>query len=392
MNILAIPTTYGYSNPISGGQNRFSNLLNELALNENSIHLLEESSLAGPSDSINFNLFLYDDIRIFSRTLSIFRDFSPSYIKQMKNILKKQTIDVVQITHPSGVLTIRLLCKLLGKNIVIVYDAHNFESNFINETFSICSKYSSLEKMFVLNYTRFLENVIVRYGVDYINAVSDDDKNLFIDKLGVRTNKIDVIPSGCHLNIKSSSRSKEEILGNLGIDSGKTIIFFHGAFSHPPNKKAFEIIENYIAPSFEQHSDILFLVGGSKFPVFKRKNIQSIGFIDDLQETLSIADIAIVPLTHGAGTKLKIFDYFSAGLPIVATKKAMEGIEVIGNEHAIVLNDIDEDFIKSIKSLLSNSSERQRIGANGLNLAKNKYEWSIIGKKLNTCLAMYSKK
>jgi len=389
MNILAIPATFGYSNPVSGGQNRFSNLLDELFKKENCIYLLEANSVIDSKDSINFNVFSYNELSFCGRMLSIFRDITPSYIVQIRNILKNEQIDLIQITHPSGAFIIKLLCFIYKMKIPIVYDAHNVESHFIKETFLLSQRHSFLEHILVFTYTRLLDQIAIKYWIDYVNTVSLKDRDVFIQEFGINPDKIDVIPSGCHIKNTHSSKSQCTIRNDFGINSDTIIIFFHGSFTHPPNRKAFEIIQDLIAPSFEQRKNILFLVGGSKFPKFVEKNIVSLGFIDNLYDVLSIADIAIVPLKHGAGTKLKIFDYFSVGLPVITTKKGIEGIEAINNEHAVILDDIDQYFIDAINNLIENEFDRRRIGLNGLKLAESKYEWGKIGEKLDICFKAY---
>ena len=64
---------------------------------------------------------------------------------------------------------------------------------------------------------------------------------------------------------------------------------------------------------------------------------------------LNSSDIGIVPILHGGGTKLKIFDYMGVGLPIVTTKKGIEGIEAKNGQHAIIVDDVNEEFINAIK-------------------------------------------
>ena len=98
---------------------------------------------------------------------------------------------------------------------------------------------------------------------------------------------------------------------------------------------------------------------------------------------MSIVDIAIVPLTTGGGTKLKILDYMSIGLPIVTTKKGIEGLNVKNDEHAIIVNDVNDVFIDAIKYLIDNGEERKRIGANARRLAEEEYDWDQIGKKMD---------
>lgn len=396
MNILAIPTTYGFSHPISGGQNRFSNLITELKKRGNNIILLESNDVIREKDSQFARTYSYKDLKIFNRNLSIFKDLNFRFIKQVYSNLKNEDINLIQITHPSGAAVIKLLCMLTRKKIPIVYDAHNVESNFIKETFSICNKYSKIETLLVYGYTVLLEKIICKYIVNHITSVSNADRIVFLQKYQISPEKISVIPSGANLPDLFSLKSNLNIIKkDLGIDPNKIIVMFHGTFSHPPNKRAYEMIENYIAPKFEKMDNVLFLVGGSGFPKFHKRNIMSIGFINDLYGTLSIADIAIIPLTHGAGTKLKIFDCLCVGLPIICTNKGIEGIDCKNGKHAIIVEDVDQNFIDVLELLINNKCKRIRIGTAGLELVSELYNWDKIGlnlQKLYLNIAMFNQR
>jgi glycosyltransferase involved in cell wall biosynthesis len=384
MNVLAIPTTFGLFKPISGGQNRFSNLLKELKKRRNKIIVLESYSVMDDGDTDIATIYSYNDLKFFNRTLSIFRDLNLNFIKKVLKIIRNERIDLIQISHPSGILVAKIIIKLTRKNIPIIYDAHNVESNFVIETFVNNEKYSKLEKSFIPIYITILEKVICKYFVNHITAVSDEDRTFFINKYKLDMEKVSVIPSGCLILNKPDEKYKKDIKREMGIDPDKIIIFFHGLFSHPPNKEAFDIIINYLAPKFEEiNKRVLFIVGGTGFPNFEQPNIKSLGFIEDLYKVISIADISIVPLIRGSGTKLKIFDYLAAGLPIVTTKKGIEGINAKNDEHAIIVDGVNDDFIDAIKYLIENEEERKRIGANARRLAEEKYDWDKIGEKLD---------
>ena len=105
--------------------------------------------------------------------------------------------------------------------------------------------------------------------------------------------------------------------------------------------------------------------------------------MNDIYSLLNIADIAIVPLLHGGGTKLKIFDYMGVAMPIVTTKKGIEGINIKNDEEAIIVDDVNEKFVDAIKYLIDNKQERERIGANARRLAEEGYDWDKIGEKLD---------
>lgn len=116
-------------------------------------------------------------------------------------------------------------------------------------------------------------------------------------------------------------------------------------------------------------------------PKFEESNVLSLGYVSDLFSTISLADIAIVPVLSGGGTKLKMFDYMNAGLPIITTRKGIEGINAKDKEQAIITESINE-MVDAIASLSKNRQERERLGLNARRLVEKEYDWDIIGDKL----------
>ena len=381
MNILAIPTTVGLSKPQSGGQNRFCNLVRCQAAH-NRIVVLEPDHLHVESDDDVAPVYTYHDLEVFQRRLSIFRDINPDFIRKAARIIRDEEIDLVQITHPSGAMAARMLGLLTRRRIKIVYDAHNVESEFIQQTFANHDHYSPMERKLIPAYTNLLERISCRYLFDHITAVSDNDADTFRRKYHLKDGMISVIPSGCNIRSRISDEAKNKIREGMGLCPADIAVFFHGLYTHPPNREGFDLIQTDIAPRFaDTNPNVSFIVGGTRVPKFEEANIRSLGFIADIQN-ISGADIAIVPLRSGGGTRLKIFDYMSAGLPIVTTKKGIEGIDAENYEHAIIVDDIDEDFIAGIRYLIEHKDERKRIGENARALAEAKYDWRIIGGKL----------
>ena len=381
MNILAIPTTVGLSKPQSGGQNRFCNLVNCQAAN-NRVVVLEPDHLHDERDDGVARVYTYHDIEAFRRKLSIFRDINPDFIHKTARIIRDEEIDLVQITHPSGAMVARILGLLTRRKLTIVYDAHNVESDFIQQTFANHGHYSALERKIIPAYTNLLERVSCRHLFDHITAVSDNDAGTFRRRYHLKDGMISVIPSGCNVRSRMSDEARNAVREEMGLHPTDIAVFFHGLYTHPPNREGFDLIQTYIAPQFaDTDPDVSFVVGGTRVPEFEEANVRSLGFITDIQN-ISGADIAIVPLKSGGGTRLKIFDYMSAGLPIVATKKGIEGIDAENYEHAIIVDDIDEEFIAGIRYLIEHKEERKRIGDNARALAEAKYDWRIIGGKL----------
>jgi glycosyltransferase involved in cell wall biosynthesis len=107
-----------------------------------------------------------------------------------------------------------------------------------------------------------------------------------------------------------------------------------------------------------------------------------LGFVDEIYTLLKSSDIAIVPLQSGGGTRLKILDYFAVGLPVVTTRKGIEGIAAISQTHALIVDDTEE-FIEALAYLIDHPDERKRLGTNAFELVETQYDWEIIGRRLN---------
>ncbi|MGH7928562.1 MAG: glycosyltransferase family 4 protein, partial [Candidatus Binatia bacterium] len=98
------------------------------------------------------------------------------------------------------------------------------------------------------------------------------------------------------------------------------------------------------------------------------------GAVADIKPYFVAASVMVVPLFQGGGTRLKILEAFAAGIPLVATAKAVEGIEVKDGEHYI-LAERPEEFVEAIESLWSDSDLKARLVANGLDLVERRYSW-----------------
>ena len=247
------------------------------------------------------------------------------------------------------------------------------------------SKYSVFERVFTLLLTNILENLAVKLA-DHILAVSYNDKKRFHEKYNVESEKITVIPSGVNPNSYSyiNNLNYTEIKKVFGIYENAVVVVFHGSYFYSPNREAIDLIVNYIAPKINRiYDNVLFLIAGYGVPVFERSNVKSLGFVEDIQLLVHASDIAVVPILRGGGTRLKVLDYMGAGLPIVTTKKGIEGIEVSNGKHALIVDNVDREFIDAVGYLVDNETERRKIGANARKLAQEKYSWDKIGKDLN---------
>jgi len=103
-------------------------------------------------------------------------------------------------------------------------------------------------------------------------------------------------------------------------------------------------------------------------------------------EFLSNFFVGVLPSTNDIprkmGTPVKLFDYLSVGVPVVANDIGT-WTEIIRKERVgILTNDDPKEFADAITFFLHNPEESFKTGEQGINLIKTKYNWEFSTKKL----------
>ncbi len=208
-------------------------------------------------------------------------------------------------------------------------------------------------------------------------VVSDEDK--FILKNIVPDATIDIIPNGVDISYFSPSAE---------IPDNETLIFA-GAMNWYPNKDSMLFFIDEIWPLLKaKRPTIKMIIVGQSPPgrllALNKQDPDFIvtGYVDDVRSYFKQASIYVCPMRDGGGTRLKILDALSSGIPIVATSMAVEGIKITPGKNVIIANTPDE-FANEILSLIDNPNNRKRLSTEGRHLVETLYDWCNIGRHLN---------
>ena len=96
--------------------------------------------------------------------------------------------------------------------------------------------------------------------------------------------------------------------------------------------------------------------------------------------------VSVAPLRFGAGIKGKIASSMSAGLPVVATSLASEGMLLTDGVDCLIA-DSPEEFAEAIKKIYTSQQIWMDISQNGLRLAEDSWGAKSVGKKLESMLS-----
>lgn len=279
--------------------------------------------------------------------------------------------DVVIFSELDGYLASKKTIEKCSKRARLILDCHNVD--FIRFSSELDSGHL-IKRMLgdrLKNKMKLLEIEALR-AMDKVFACSTVDKAYF-EKF-ISKKKISIIPNGVSILPRIVSHEKSPSL------------LFIGDLSYQPNRDAIRFFLYEVRPLLQaKYQSTTIRVIGRNPPDWlmqetqRSRNLEVLGFIENLSDILFKSTICICPIRFGSGTRLKILEYLGAQKPVISTSKGAEGIDVRNNE-SILLADTAIDFAKSIDRLLSDPTFSQQIAFEGFKLVSRKYTWDIIGK------------
>lgn len=212
----------------------------------------------------------------------------------------------------------------------------------------------------------------------YILTCSEEDKIILGDMYGISEDKIIVVPNGVDSTATTYTSVEERIATKkeLGLE-GEKIGLFMGSW-HKPNLEACEKIFEIA----EKCPNAKFLLMGSQCSYFTNANIPSnvglLGLVSEEEKNriFSVVDFALNPMLSGTGTNLKMFDYMSAGIPIITTEFGTRGIE---NKDVFLIGSVEEmpSIIDDFE--LTNMDE---LSASARRYVEECFDWKVIATDL----------
>ena len=93
------------------------------------------------------------------------------------------------------------------------------------------------------------------------------------------------------------------------------------------------------------------------------------------------ADLAVIPLFAGGGTRIKLIEAFAHGVPVVASTVGAEGVNAKHGVH-LLLADLPEAFAEACVQVLSSTSLAARLATNARHLFETSYAHAVGVQKI----------
>jgi glycosyltransferase involved in cell wall biosynthesis len=165
-------------------------------------------------------------------------------------------------------------------------------------------------------------------------------------------------------------------------------IVFSGNLEYTPNILAVRFFHDRIWPGLRsrwpdlkwkivgKHPDAIRAIAGGD------SRIELTGFVQDAVASLATAQVAVVPVLAGSGTRVKILEAWAAGTAVVSTSLGAAGLGCRHPEHLLLADD-PASFAEAVSTLLDSPEVRRQIGTAGRKFYEERFTWQAAWRSLD---------
>jgi glycosyltransferase involved in cell wall biosynthesis len=283
----------------------------------------------------------------------------------LKELSVKETFDYVLMEHLSS-MALGKAVKNWWPNALRIVDQHNVDHLLYKQSHDLRVKKN--KKTF--DRLKYQESHMHTYADNFLACSTKDVTEL----LRLNKNRIKglLVPNGT---------TQKKVIQK---DFSEPSLIFCGSLDYAPNKNGLLWFYEMIWPKLKMtiKGITLTVIGrnghdNAYAPLKIDPQINFTGEVKDVTPYYQKNNIAIVPLLEGSGTRLKILEAMSFGLPVISTSIGAEGINYTLNKNIIIANTLEE-FELGLKVLTSKIDLSKTISEKALQLIDKKYQWSVI--------------
>jgi glycosyltransferase involved in cell wall biosynthesis len=281
---------------------------------------------------------------------------------------------VVDFPHADGLMPIRI-------DTASVMFTHNVEAEIFERH---VTRARGILRLIWANQShkmaRLEQQALARY--DTVIAVSTRDRDVLAKRY--RLPDVEAIETGVDLGFFSVTPEAAEC--DPGTDGGSLI--FTATMSWAANIDGIHFLLDEVFPLLlRSRPHVRAVIIGRNPPAALSEKIQAhkmnvtlTGFVDDIRPYVARANVYVIPLFVGSGTRIKAFEAMAMGRPVVSTSLGVEGLDVVDGETFLRADDA-EAFARGILMLLDDASMRARIAGAARRLVETRFSWSRVARQ-----------
>lgn len=178
-------------------------------------------------------------------------------------------------------------------------------------------------------------------------------------------------------------RARVEVVPN-GVDlppdspvSDEPVLAFLGAYDAASNVEAATTLVREVLPRVAGARALL--IGRDPTPAVRALGAEVTGTVPDVAVALRRAAVFVAPMTSGLGVKNKVLEAMAAGLPVVATPLAVQGV---GASEGVLVGRGPQELAAHATALLQDPVRRRALGRANRERAARELSWRASADRL----------
>ena len=192
--------------------------------------------------------------------------------------------------------------------------------------------------------------------------------------------RVDVVPNGVDCAAVVPARAQDAT-------SSRELVFV-GDLAYGPNQDAaMRFIEDVLPLVQEREPRAVFLAVGKNPPMELaqhgrlRDDVIVTGFVDDVADWINRAELYVVPIRYGSGTRLKVLEAFAFAKPTISTFIGAEGIDYTEGQD-ILIRDEPRAMADAILELFADPERAANMARAARTKAQDLYDWPQLGERM----------
>jgi glycosyltransferase involved in cell wall biosynthesis len=253
---------------------------------------------------------------------------------------------------------------------------HNVEAEIFRRHADVAASAAlrSLWRSQARKMKRFEDHAARRF--DGVIAVSDRDADYF--KVICGNDRVYSIPTGVDLNYFTFSTPCRDVAADAGT------MVFTGSMDWRANVDGIRFFMDTVWPLIvaARPKARMVVVGHSPPADLRRAAAERnlawsfTGFVDDVRVHVNAADLYVIPLRVGGGTRIKAFEAMAMGCPIASTSIGVEGLPIDAGIHCAI-GDSADALARMILDLLEDRAKRAVIAQRARALVEKHYSHRV---------------
>jgi glycosyltransferase involved in cell wall biosynthesis len=309
----------------------------------------------------------------------------PAAERQLARLLAERRYDLAVVEE---IALARYIAPIRAAGTPVVFDAHNVEARLRADLRPRGGSWRpGLGRSLLDRRLARIEGRAVG-AADLVWACSPVDADALAQLHAPRT-AIAVVPNTVDVGAYAAARAGQA----RPVPAGAPVaLVYTGTYSYPPNAAAALELIGDILPALRKLGEAprLALVGREPGPAIVAAaaadpDVTLTGAVPSILPRLAEPCLMPLPIRHGSGTRLKILEAFAAGCAVVATPKAVEGIEAADGRE-IRLAETAAEFAAALRGLWHDPAARAAQAAAALRLVEARYSWQAAARAIHASL------